>query len=145
MPRAVLNKPSKLTRQEFSLVKQHTVVGALLVADTMPNDIPDDTVITVALLHHERWDGEGYPTRLKGSEIPDAAQIVGLADALEALCSNRCYKNAFSAEVAFNMIKKNECGVFKPDLIERITTKQVEQQLTDIIARSAELSSINYW
>lgn len=120
IPGAILNKPGRLTPEEFDIMKTHTTVGASLL-----EEIPiykDDPLVKVAReicrWHHERYDGKGYPDGLKGEEIPISAQIVAVADVYDALTSERCYKKAFSHEKAFQMIVNGECGQFSPLLME---------------------------
>ena len=74
----------------------------------------------VALYHHERWDGRGYPEGLKGDAIPIGTQAIGLADVFDALMSERCYKSAYSSEEAIEMIFAGECGSFNPRLLESL-------------------------
>ena len=84
--------------------------------------------------HHERFDGSGYPFGLKGNEIPIGAQIVGLADAYDALVSERIYKPAYDKEEAFNMILEGECGVFNPRLIEIF--RMIRMELEEILEKT---------
>ena len=116
----ILNKPGKLTPEEFAAMKLHTVYGAKMLEELQPYyDEPLlKTAIEIARWHHECWDGRGYPDGLVGDEIPLSAQIVSLADVYDALTSERCYKKAFSHEKAMEMILGGECGVFNPKLIE---------------------------
>ena len=116
----ILNKPGKLTPEEFAAMKLHTVYGAKMLEELQPYyDEPLlKTAIEIAHWHHERWDGRGYPDGLVGDEIPLSAQIVSLADVYDALTSERCYKKAFSHEKAMEMILGGECGVFNPKLVE---------------------------
>ena len=116
----ILNKPGKLTPEEFTAMKLHTVYGAKMLEELQPYyDEPLlKTAIEIVRWHHERWDGRGYPDGLVGDEIPLSAQIVSLADVYDALTSERCYKKAFSHEKAMEMILGGECGVFNPKLIE---------------------------
>lgn len=116
----ILNKPGKLTDEEFAIMKTHSMAGA-----NMLKDLPifqEKTLMSVAYeicrWHHERYDGKGYPDGLKGEEIPISAQVVALADVYDALTSERCYKKAYSHEVALKMIMNGECGAFNPLLLE---------------------------
>jgi len=120
IPCEILNKPGRLTPEEFEVMKTHTVIGG-----QMMDDLPDyqtEPLVRVAReicrWHHERYDGRGYPDGLKGEEIPIAAQIVALADVYDALTSVRVYKPPFSHEKAVSMILNGECGVFNPLLLE---------------------------
>ncbi len=115
----ILNKPGKLTKEEFETMKAHTVKGAELLErlcqmQTHPSYI---YAMDIARHHHERWDGRGYPDGLKGDEISIWAQVVGIADVYDALVSPRVYKRAFSHDTAVEMIRNGECGQFSPRLL----------------------------
>lgn len=120
VPDAILNKPGKLTAEEYEVMKCHTTVGSELVQHL--EGIGDEEFLryayNIALYHHERWDGGGYPVGLKGDEIPICAQVVGIADAYDALTTERVYKKALSCTTAVNMILNGECGAFSPGLCE---------------------------
>jgi response regulator RpfG family c-di-GMP phosphodiesterase len=120
IPDSILNKPGKLTPEEFDIMKGHTVNCAQMlgVAPFAKNESLMKYAYEICRWHHERYDGRGYPDGLKGDEIPIAAQIVSIADVYDALTSDRCYKQAFTHEKALEMIHNNECGVFNPLLIE---------------------------
>lgn len=120
IPEAILNKPGRLTPEEFEIMKTHSALGADML-DGLRFGNEEELVKyarQICRWHHERWDGNGYPDHLKGDEIPIAAQIVSLADVYDALVSERVYKPAYSHEKAIEMILNNECGVFNPKLIE---------------------------
>lgn len=116
----ILNKPGKLTPEEFEIMKKHSVIGESILTSTAAN--MNEPLIKIASQicrwHHERYDGKGYPDGLKGDEIPISAQIVSLADVYDALTSERVYKKAFSHEKTMEMIQAGQCGVFNPILIE---------------------------
>ena len=116
----ILNKPGRLTAEEFEVIKTHSVVGANMLLD-LPIEQQEAPLIKVASeicrWHHERYDGNGYPDGLKGEEIPIAAQVVALADVYDALTSERCYKKAYSHEEALKMILEGQCGAFNPSLL----------------------------
>lgn len=116
----ILNKPGRLTPEEFEAMKLHTVYGAKMLEELQPYyDEPLlKTATEIAHWHHERWDGRGYPDGLVGDAIPLSAQIVSLADVYDALTSERCYKKAYSHDKAVEMILNGECGVFNPKLVE---------------------------
>lgn len=112
IPDSILLKPGKLTREEFDEMKKHTIIGAQTLEQAYPRFLNNGVfkmAIDIALSHHERWDGKGYPTGLKGDDIPLAAQIVAICDVYDALRSVRTYKPAFSHEESLNEIRK-ECG-----------------------------------
>lgn len=120
IPEQILNKPGRLTKEEFEIIKTHSAVG-----EHMLRQVPfsqNEPLVKVAReicrWHHERWDGRGYPDGLKGDEIPISAQVVSLADVYDALTSERCYKAAFDHETALKMIVNGECGAFNPLLLE---------------------------
>ena len=125
IPEEVLNKPGKLTDEEFEAMKQHTVIGYQMLSDLGFQDEPLVKVSReITRWHHERHDGRGYPDGLKGDEIPLSAQIVSLADVYDALTSERVYKPAFSHEKAVQMILNGECGAFNPLLLECLVEAQ---------------------
>ena len=117
---SILNKPGRLTEEEFEEIKTHTVIGANMLSD-LPIEQQEAPLVKVASeicrWHHERYDGKGYPDGLKGEEIPIAAQVVSLADVYDALISERCYKKAYSYKKALNMILEEQCGAFNPTLL----------------------------
>lgn len=120
IPDSILNKPGKLTPEEFEIMKTHTVQGAQLL-EKIPQLREHEAysyAYDIARHHHERWDGKGYPDGLKGDEISIWAQIVSLADVYDALSCKRVYKEAFSREKVLEMIKTGQCGVFNPKLLE---------------------------
>ena len=124
----ILNKPGKLTPEEFEVVKTHSMLGAEMLHQLENfNEQPLlQTAYEIARWHHERWDGRGYPDGLKGDEIPISAQLVALADVYDALTSERCYKKAFSHEKAVQMILNGECGAFNPLLLQCLTDTQTD-------------------
>jgi len=120
IPDAILNCPDKLSEEEFEVIKTHAAVGGRLIRSL--SGIGDGEFLQyaydIAMYHHERWDGRGYPCGLVGSEIPISAQVVSIADAFDALTTDRAYKEAIPYKKAFNMILNGECGAFSPQLLE---------------------------
>ncbi|MCR4561864.1 MAG: HD domain-containing protein [Bacilli bacterium] len=115
----ILRKPARLTPEEYEIMKKHAAVGGAVVHKVLEG-VTDDEYIAfasdVATYHHEKWNGEGYPKKLKGEEIPLSARIMALADVFDALVSERCYKKPFPPEEAFAIIE-SECGThFDPNL-----------------------------
>ena len=125
----ILNKPGKLTDEEFAIMKTHSLKGAQMIGklENYESEPLLHTAYEIARWHHERWDGRGYPDGLKGNEIPIGAQLVSLADVYDALTSERCYKKAFTHEKAVEMIRNGECGAFNPLLLQCLT--EVEEKL----------------
>ena len=123
IPTEILNKPGRLTAEEYAMIKTHTVKGARILRD-LSNTIGEENepllqvAYAICRWHHERWDGGGYPDKLKGDAIPIAAQVVALADVYDALTSDRCYKPAYDHDTALRMILNGECGAFNPLLLE---------------------------
>ena len=124
----ILNKPGRLTPEEFEVMKTHSMLGAKMLhdLDNFAEQPLLQTAYEIARWHHERWDGRGYPDGLKGDEIPISAQLVSLADVYDALTSERCYKKAFSHEKAVQMILNGECGAFNPLLLQCLTDIQAD-------------------
>lgn len=116
----ILNKPGKLTKEEFEAMKQHTIIGARMLdrLEMYHDEEMMKYAYEICRWHHERYDGKGYPDGLKGEEIPISAQVVSLADVYDALISDRVYKKAYSHEKAMEMILNGECGMFNPLLLE---------------------------
>ena len=125
---AILNKPGRLTAEEFAVIKTHSMLGAEMLQKT--ESFADQpllqTAYEIARWHHERWDGKGYPDGLKGDDIPISAQLVSMADVYDALTSERCYKKAFPHETAVQMITNGECGAFNPLLTQCLLDVQGE-------------------
>lgn len=125
----ILNKPGRLTKEEFEIMKTHSAIGANMLESL--EQFRDEPLIKIAhdicRWHHERHDGRGYPDGLKGDEIPISAQIVSIADVYDALVSERVYKKAYTHEKAMDMILNGECGTFNPVLLECL--KDIQDEL----------------
>jgi len=138
IPEEILNKPGKLTTEEFAIMKTHSAVGADML-DKMRDLVEYNNMFEYARQicrwHHERWDGRGYPDGLSGAAIPLCAQVVALADVYDALTSERVYKPPFSHETALNMIYNGECGQFNPQLLEAL--KEIGNTLQDKIMQNS--------
>lgn len=125
----ILQKPGKLTAEEFEKMKIHTIFGEKIIKEVLGKIESDEYVkmaIDVAKGHHERWDGSGYPNNLKGEEIPLCARIMAVADVFDALVSPRCYKKAFSPERAFEIIKESSGSHFDPILADLFIKEKEE-------------------
>lgn len=147
IPEQILNKPGRLTKEEFDIIKTHSAVGEHMLRQIPFNQ--NEPLVKVAReicrWHHERWDGRGYPDGLKGDEIPISAQVVSLADVYDALTSERCYKAAFDHDTALNMIVNGECGAFNPLLLDCLMDgadqiKQAMQETEEEKQKDAEQS-----
>ena len=164
IPEEILNKPGRLTDEEFRIMKTHSELGADMIQDM---HFPKDNSLVrasweICRWHHERWDGKGYPDGLKGEEIPISAQVVSIVDVYDALTSERCYKKAFDHDTAIRMILDGQCGQFNPVLLKclkelslqfsRMFTNKPDdnkqyyeaQRLSDEILREKSLPRKNY-
>lgn len=120
IPEEILNKPGRLTKEEFEIMKTHTTIGSEMLdkIEGYGDEPLVRTAYAICRWHHERYDGHGYPDGLVGEQIPISAQIVALADVYDALVSERSYKKAFSHETAVQMILNGECGAFNPLILD---------------------------
>ena len=135
IPEEILNKPGRLTDEEFKIMETHSELGAAIIKDM---DFSQGhplvhTAWEICRWHHERWDGKGYPDGLKGEEIPISAQVVSIVDVYDALTSERCYKKAFDHDTAIQMILDGQCGQFK-----------VMQEKIDFFKSNSGINSIDY-
>ena len=138
----ILNKPGRLTPEEFEAVKQHTVIGEELLRGMREyrGEPLLETAAEICRWHHERYDGGGYPDGLKGDDIPISAQVVSLADVYDALVSRRVYKDAYTPEQAMEMIRDGQCGVFNPVLVQCLTDIQ-DALRTEVYAGNGQPAS----
>ena len=137
---AILNKPGRLTPEEFEIMKTHTTIGADMVRELGSHHAGNalmEYAYQIARWHHERWDGKGYPDGLKGDDIPIAAQVVSVADVYDALTSVRVYKDAIPHEEAIQMILDGKCGTFNPLLLDCLL--EVQDQIAETLARPADV------
>ena len=140
IPDSILLKTCKLTTDEWELMKQHTIIGAQILEGSDTEFIKLAEVI--ALTHHEKWDGSGYPKGLEGEKIPIEGRVTAIADVFDALITKRPYKEPFSLETAFNMIHKSRGNHFDPDVVDAffsikdeilsIKNKYSEQEITTL-------------
>ena len=135
----ILNKPGKLTKEEFEAMKQHTIIGARMLdrLEMYHDEEMMKYAYEICRWHHERYDGKGYPDGLKGEEIPISAQVVSLADVYDALVSDRVYKKAYSHEKAMEMILNGECGMFNPLLLECLV------EIQDKVRKELDIKDVN--
>ena len=137
---AILNKPGRLTSEEFEIMKTHTTIGADMLLELGSHHAGNalmEYAYQIARWHHERWDGKGYPDGLKGDEIPIAAQVVSVADVYDALTSVRVYKDAIPHKEAIQMILDGKCGTFNPLLLDCLL--EVQDQIAETLARPADV------
>lgn len=132
VPDSVLQKQGKFTDEEYEIMKRHSAEGARIVNDILKGVESEEFVrvaVNVAHYHHEKWNGQGYPTGIKGEEIPIEARIMALADVFDALVSKRCYKDAYSFDTAFGIIEESLGTQFDPELGRVFLTcrKELEQ------------------
>lgn len=119
VPDYILQKPGKLTDEEFEIIKRHTVEGGKMIHQVIENTADEEYIriaYEVATYHHEKWDGKGYPDGLKGDEIPISARIMAIADVYDALTMERVYKKAFPVEKALSIIEEDAGTHFDPVL-----------------------------
>jgi len=129
VPDAILCKPGKLTEDEWIIMKTHPIVGAETLREVNrqhPGNAFVQTGVEIAEAHHEKWNGRGYPFGLAGENIPLVARILALGDVYDALTSKRCYKNAFSADEARNIITGDRGAHFDPDVVDAFLATEDE-------------------
>lgn len=128
IPDAILNKPGKLTAEEFEIMKTHTVRGCEILTSLDRMQEPEYLryAYHICRYHHERWDGKGYPDGLRENNIPICAQVVSVADCFDALTTDRAYKSAIPQSEAYNMILHGACGAFSPALMECFKNVQAD-------------------
>lgn len=137
---AILNKPGRLTSEEFEIMKTHTTLGADMLLELGRQHAGNSLLeyaYQIARWHHERWDGKGYPDGLKGDDIPIAAQVVSVADVYDALTSVRVYKDAILHQEAIQMILDGKCGEFNPLLLDCLL--EVQDRIAETLARPADV------
>lgn len=101
----ILQKPARLTDEEFAEIKQHTVYGFAMISPK------DEMIASLILSHHERWDGSGYPNGLSGCNIPYLSRVIAVADSIDAMMSDRCYRKALSWSQCLDELDKTEQNV----------------------------------
>ena len=124
IPDHILLKPGKLEPKEWEIMKEHTTIGAAILRGSDAEFIR--LAELVALTHHEKWDGSGYPKGLRGAEIPLAGRIVAIADVFDALTSKRPYKDAYSIEESFKIIRESSGAHFDPDVVDAFVDSECE-------------------
>lgn len=142
IPDAILNKPGKLTDEEFAIMKTHTTAGEKFISQAI-DDLSDADYLKEAIYltgyHHEKWNGKGYPRGLKGEEIPLSARIMAVADVFDALVSRRCYKEPFTFEKAIGIIREEAGQHFDPKIVEVFL--EAEEEVRQIAERYAYMNN----
>lgn len=124
IPERILLKPGKLDADEWEIMKQHTIIGGKILEGAKAGYLKLAEII--ALTHHEKWDGTGYPRGLQGKAIPQVGQITAIADVFDALTSKRPYKDAFPVEKSFAIIKQSRGSHFKPEIVDAFFAIEAE-------------------
>ncbi|MGO4889428.1 HD-GYP domain-containing protein [Anaerobacillus sp. MEB173] len=126
IPESILNKPGKLTDEEYNIIKSHPVVGYEMIKHV--ESFKHDGVLDIVLYHHERYDGKGYPSGLKGEEIPLFARIVAVADTFDAMSSKRIYRKELSVDYVLNEMAENKGLQFDPEIMDVFLSNQEQQR-----------------
>ena len=139
IPDSILTKAGRLTQSEFNTIKQHTVNGKALIEEAM-SDIENEQFLkvakSVALYHHECWDGSGYPYGIAGDEIPLCARIMTIADYFDALVAKRSYKAALPTSVVFDNIKEQRGKKFDPVVVDAFL--RIREKIDEIAKANAD-------
>lgn len=140
IPDSILNKPSRLTDDEYTLIKRHPVIGSEILKDVtlLPH------VLEVTRSHHERYDGKGYPDGLAGEDIPIHARIVAIADSYDAMNSRRIYRSSLSKETIYEEIRKNRGLQFDPEIADIFLKLMDENQLPEWDSDSEDPASYSF-
>ena len=128
VPREIINKPSRLTDEEYAMIKSHPVTGSNILKEV--TEIPD--IAIGAKYHHERYDGKGYPDGLSDTDIPELARIIGVADAYDAMTSKRSYRDVLAQDIVREEILKGKGTQFDPEIAEvmlELMNEDVEYQM----------------
>lgn len=142
-PDNILNKVGKLSDSEFQTMQDHTVVGGYIIQriiDKLPENSKFLDVLKmahdIALYHHEKWNGKGYPDGLSEYEIPLSARLMAVADVFDALTSNRSYKKAFSFDESYNIILKESGKHFDPLNIKVFSKENTREKIRVLSAKN---------
>ncbi|HEB11557.1 MAG TPA: response regulator [Spirochaetales bacterium] len=127
IPDSILLKPGKLTSEEFTVMKEHTTIGYKILDKASSPYLKMGA--TIAITHHEKYNGKGYPEGLRGADIPMTGRIVGIADVFDALTSVRPYKEAWPLQKAINLLVEEKGSQFDPQLVDLFTANIEEIKL----------------
>lgn len=146
IPDRILLKPGKLDETEFNIMKMHTTIGGKILSDAERYPVIEAGRI-IAMQHHEKWDGGGYPTRIKGEEIHVFARIVSIVDVFDALSSERPYKKAFPLEKTISIMEDGQGVFFDPALLDLFLVNiknfvEIREQLKDVAEVQTDFSDI---
>ncbi len=122
IPGNILLKPGKLDPEEWEIMKMHTVSGAKLFQGSSFGEVEE--AAQVALCHHEKWDGSGYPSGLVGDSIPLPARVVAVVDVFDALTTRRTYKQAYPLDTALDMIREGAGSHFDPVVVDAFLAEE---------------------
>lgn len=134
VPNNILSKPGKFTPEEYEIMKSHSQIGYnIITTDLSKLEEPEyiDIASQMALFHHEKWDGSGYPKHIKGTEIPLCSRIMAAADVLDALLSKRQYKDSYSLDKTFEIILNERGKQFEPCIADAVIG--LKQQILSVI------------
>ncbi|MGN0169547.1 MAG: HD domain-containing phosphohydrolase [Lachnospiraceae bacterium] len=137
IPEEVISKPEKPTEEEYGQIKVHPIIGYLILRGIHE----DERIAYAAKYHHERYDGTGYPNGLEGENIPEIARIIGVADAYDAMASNRSYRSALPQEVIRSEIEKGKGNQFDEKIADIML--QIIDEDKDYSLRQSEMNKKN--
>lgn len=139
IPDSVLKKPEKLTIEEWHLIQSHTTLGSnVLINFTAIKGIRDG-----ALYHHERFDGRGYPSGLRGEEIPLYARIICVADSYDAMSSNRCYRAQIEKQIILKELNNNSGTQFDPAIVKHMID-MINEGFVTTVQEKTQIFSVNH-
>lgn len=144
-PEGILNKPGKFTDDEFAIMKRHPKDGADLIRTlpTIGNGKFNDTAYEIALYHHEKWNGTGYPSGKAGTDIPLCARIMAAADVIDALISLRTYKKPMSIDKAMSIFEESRGTQFEPCIVDAVIACKDEIRRKDAEFKARESNEFN--
>ena len=127
IPDAILQKKGKLTEAEYEKMKEHPRIGGKIIRDTFGHLFDgeyENMAYQVAMYHHEKWNGKGYPEGRSGEEIPLCARIMAVADVFDAVSEKRCYRDALPLEECYRIIRDGRGVDFDPDVVDAFFLRQ---------------------